>query len=69
MYGPLIQHALAEWGPNTLDLALDTSTLWDTYCSVRIALIYRGRAIPLVWKVLPHPSRSVADTVYAGDSR
>jgi hypothetical protein len=65
LYGPLIQHALAEWGTNALYLALDTSTLWDTYCIVRISLIYRGRAIPLVWKVLQHPSRSVAYTVYA----
>jgi hypothetical protein len=39
--------------------------LWDTYGLVRISLIYRGRAIPLVWKVLQHPSSSVAYTVYA----
>jgi Transposase DDE domain len=65
LYGPLIQHALAEWGTHALYLALDTSTLWDTYCLVRIALIYRGRAIPLVWKVLQHPSSSVTYTAYA----
>ena len=65
LYGPLIQHALAEWGTNTLYLALDTSTLWETYGLVRIALIYRGRAVPIVWKVLQHPSRSVAYAVYA----
>jgi hypothetical protein len=35
LYGPLIQHALAEWGTNAVYLALDTSTLWDTYCLVR----------------------------------
>ena len=65
LYGPLIQHALAEWGTNTLYLALDTSTLWERYCLVRISLIYRGRAVPIVWKVLQHPSRSVAYAVYA----
>jgi hypothetical protein len=65
LYGPLIQHALAEWGTNALYLALDTSTLWETYCLVRISLIYRGRAIPLVWKVLQHPSRRVASAAYA----
>jgi Transposase DDE domain len=64
LYGPLIQHALAEWGPSVLYLALDTSTLWDAYCLVRISLIYRGRAIPLVWKVLQHPSSSVAYAAY-----
>lgn len=65
VYGPLIQNALAEWGTHALYLALDTSTLWERYCLVRIALIYRGRAIPIVWKVLHHPSSSVAYAVYA----
>jgi Transposase DDE domain len=62
--GPLLQQALAEWGNHLLYLALDTSTLWNTYCLVRIAIIYRGRAIPIVWKVLEHPSSSVAYDVY-----
>lgn len=64
LYGPLIQQALAEWGTQVLYLALDTSTLWNTYCLVRISLVYRGRAVPLVWKVLDHPSSSVAYQVY-----
>jgi hypothetical protein len=64
LYGPLLQQALAEWGNHLLYLALDTSTLWNTYCLVRIAIIYRGRAIPIVWKVLEHPSSSVAYDVY-----
>jgi hypothetical protein len=64
-YGPLIQPALAEWGTNALYLALDTSTWWDTYGLVRISLISRGRAMPLVWTVLQHPRSRVAYTVYA----
>jgi hypothetical protein len=64
LYGPLMQQALTEWGSNLLSLALDTSTLWNTYCLVRISLVYRGRAIPIVWKVLEHPSSSVAYDVY-----
>jgi hypothetical protein len=64
LYGPLIQQALTEWGSNLLYLALDTSTLWNTYCLVRVSLVYRGRAIPIVWKVLEHPSSSVAYDVY-----
>jgi hypothetical protein len=64
LYGPLIQQALAEWGTQVLYLALDTSTLWNTYCLVRLSLVYRGRAVPLVWKVLDHPSSSVAYEVY-----
>jgi hypothetical protein len=64
LYGPLIQAALAEWGQQELYLALDTSLLWNTYCLLRISLIYRGRAIPLVWQVIAHSSSSVAHEVY-----
>jgi len=64
LYGPLMQQALAEWGSHLLYLALDTSTLWNTYCLVRLSIIYRGRAIPIVWKVLEHPSSRVAYDVY-----
>lgn len=34
------------------------------YCIVRISVIFRGRAIPLVWQVLAHGSSSVAYEVY-----
>ena len=66
LYGPLIQQALVEWGTQVLYLALDTSMLWDTYCLVRISLVYRGRAIPIVWTVLEHASSSIAYEVYKG---
>jgi Transposase DDE domain len=66
LYGPLIQQALAEWGTQVLYLALDTSRLWEAYCLVRISLVYRGRAVPIVWTVLEHPSSSVAYEVYKG---
>ena len=64
LYGPLVQQALSEWGENVLYLALDTSMLWGKYCIVRISIVYRGRAIPLVWKVLEHPSSTVAFEAY-----
>lgn len=64
LYGPLIQQALSEWQMTSLYLALDTSLLWDRYCLIRLSLIYRGRAIPLVWKVIEHGSSSVAFAVY-----
>jgi hypothetical protein len=60
LYGPLMQQALAEWGEHVLYLALDTSMLWNTYCVARISVIYRGRAVPLVWCVLEHGSASVS---------
>ena len=64
LYGPLIQQALAEWGDHIVYLALDTSMLWNTYCLVRLSIVYRGRAVPIRWKVLEHPSSSVAYDVY-----
>jgi len=64
LYGPLMQHALAQWGEHVLSLALDTSMLWNTYCMIRLAVIYRGRAIPLVWLVLEHGSAQGGYAVY-----
>jgi hypothetical protein len=64
LYMPLIQNALAEWGNHTLYLALDTTLLWNRYCVIRLSVVYRGRAVPLVWEVLEHSSSSVAYETY-----
>lgn len=64
LYGPLMQQALAEWGQHKLYLALDTSMLWNQYCLIRISVVYRGRAVSLVWQVVEHSSSSVAYEVY-----
>lgn len=66
LYAPLIQKALAEWGNHTLYLALDTSRLFEDYCLIRISVIFRGRAVPVVWKILEHKSNTVAYDVYKG---
>jgi hypothetical protein len=60
LYAPLIQRALAEWGHHTRYLARDTTRLGNRYCVIRLSVVYRGRAVPLVWEVLAHGSRSVA---------
>jgi hypothetical protein len=65
LYAPLIQRALAEWGHHTLYLGLDTTLLWKPYCLIRLSVLYRGRAVPLVWEVLAHSSSSVAYEAYA----
>ena len=39
LYGPLMQQALAEWDNHPVYLALDTSTLWNTYCLVRLSIV------------------------------
>jgi len=64
LYGPLMQQALAEWGEQALYVALDTSMLWNTYCLIRLSVIYRGRAVPLVWCVLEHGSAQVGFETY-----
>lgn len=64
LYGPVIQRALAEWGNHRLYLALDTSALWERFCLMRLAVVVRGRAVSLVWRVLEHTSSSVAYDQY-----
>lgn len=66
LYGPLIQQALQAWGTHTLYLALDTSLLWNQYCLIRLSVVYRGRAVPIVWEVLEHGSSSVTHAAYEG---
>ncbi len=51
---PLIQAALANWQEENIYLSLDTSLFWDEYCLVRLAVVHRGRALPLVWRVMEH---------------
>src|SRR5215510_3062233 len=63
-YGPLIQQALQDWGTPALYLALDTSMLWTQYCLIRLSVVYRGRAVPIVWEVLEHRSSSVTHAAY-----
>ena len=55
---------MAEWSEQALYVALDTSMLWDTYCLIRLSVIYRGRAVPLVWCVLEQGSAQVSFDAY-----
>jgi Transposase DDE domain len=64
LYSPLMQQALVGWGEQALYVALDTSMLWNTDCLIRLSVIYRGRAVPLVWCVLQHGSAQVAFDAY-----
>ena len=64
LYSPLIKLALASWEAQELHLSLDTSLLWNQYCLIRVALVYRGRAIPIVWRVIEHSSSSVKISCY-----
>ncbi len=65
LFQPLIRQALTEWDGHRLVVALDTTQLWQQFTLVRLSLIYRGRAVPLIWKVVTSRSASVGFTTYA----
>jgi hypothetical protein len=62
LYRPLILWALQHWQKpgQSLHLALDTTMLWDRCCVVVLSVVAHGRAIPLLWHTLEHPSASVS---------
>jgi hypothetical protein len=64
IYKHLAQTAFAEWGGHKIYLALDSSSLWDEFVVVRVALVYRGRALPLSWVILKQQSTMVAFEKY-----
>ena len=66
LYSALIAQALVTWGEAKITLIEDTSMLWDEYCLIRLSVQYRGRAIPVVWRVIRHGSSSVGFEVYQG---
>ena len=57
---PLSQAALANGQEDCIYLSLDTSLFWDEYCLVRLAVVHRGRAMPVVWRVMEDRSASVS---------
>jgi hypothetical protein len=68
LYAPLVQAALTAWSPSgRVYVALDGSVLHGSpFVLIRVSLIYRGRAIPLAWRVLRHASATVGYTDYVG---
>ncbi|HEY5867685.1 MAG TPA: hypothetical protein VI542_19360 [Candidatus Tectomicrobia bacterium] len=64
LYGPLIEQALVSWMGKRVYVALDTSMLWNTYYLMRLSVMYRGRAVPLVWQVIEHESAAVSFATY-----
>lgn len=65
LYGPVVLRAIQHWPQpgQALHLALDTTVLWNRYCVVLLSVVYHGRAIPLLWQTLEHPSASVSAEV------
>ena len=63
-YRPFILAALAGWGGKQVILAIDGTSVRDDCVVCRVSLIFRGRAIPLVWKTLESRSHSIAYSRY-----
>jgi len=64
LYAAMIASALESWQSSQLFLTLDTSH-WGELCQIALNVVYRGRAVPLVWKDLKHNSSMVAFHEYA----
>ncbi len=47
LYSSVIVAALGKWNISAITLIEDTSMLWNEYCLIRLALQYRGRAVPI----------------------
>jgi hypothetical protein len=60
IYAPIVRQAFKHWQDHVVYVALDRTLLWNRYCVIRLAVVYRGRAIPLIWRVLEQNSSSVA---------
>ena len=63
-YDTLLRQALVGWTGATLYLVLDTTTLAGKLVILRVSLVYRGRAIPLVWEVYERKSVSLPFAAY-----
>ncbi len=64
IYKPLIKAALAGWKKESIFLTFDTSLFWDKYCLIGLAVVHRGRALPVVWRVIKHDTASVSFADY-----
>ena len=59
LYPPLIKGTLQDWqAGERVYVALDTSVL-GPFVLIRASLVYRGRALPLAWRVICHASATV----------
>ena len=59
-YDALIRQALMGWTDDTLYLVIDTTSLAGRLVIGRIAVVSRGRALPLVWQVYQRQSVALA---------
>lgn len=59
MHQMLMAQALSQWSHERIYLSLDTTVLWNCFCLVWVGVVYRGRTIPIAWRVVAQSSSSV----------
>jgi len=59
LYSILFRYALRDLVGTEINLALDTSQLFDRFVLIRVALVYRGRAIPVSWGLVAGESSTI----------
>lgn len=55
----LIGQALSQWKQERLYLSLDTTLVWNCFCIVWIGVVYRGRTLPIAWRIVAQSSSTV----------
>jgi hypothetical protein len=55
----LIQQALSQWKQERLYLSLDTTLVWNCFCIIWVGVVYRGRTIPIAWRIVVQSSSTV----------
>jgi hypothetical protein len=55
----LVRQALSQWERERLYLSVDTTVVWNCFCIVWVGVVYRGRTVPVTWRVVAHSSSTV----------
>ncbi|WP_431628597.1 hypothetical protein [Alkalinema pantanalense] len=55
----LVGQALAQWGAQRLYPSLDTTLLWNCFCVIWVRVVYRGRTVPLGFRIVVQASSTV----------
>jgi Transposase DDE domain len=55
----LIKQALSQWTKERLYLSLDTTMVWNCFCIIWVGVVYRGRTVPVAWRVVAQSSSTV----------
>jgi hypothetical protein len=55
----LLRYAMSQWQDKRMYLSLDTTVVWNCFCIVWVGVVYRGRTIPIAWRVVAQSSSTV----------